>query len=58
MNITAGDITPGASLGISIESDEMVPTVSFSPTDVTVDEGGSVETVLLAEGEHGAEVGW
>ena len=53
----AGDITNGGSLSIYVESDEPIPTVSFSPTDVTVDEGGSVETVLLAEGALGAKVG-
>ena len=57
MNTTVGDITPGANLSIMIESDEPVPTLSFSPTDVTINEGESVETVLLAEGEHGDEVG-
>ena len=41
----------------TVESDEPIPTVSFSPTDVTVDEGGSVESVLIAEGALGAEVG-
>ena len=25
----------------TIDSDEMVPTLSFSPTDVTIEEGGS-----------------
>ena len=56
-NMTAGDITPGAPLVITIESDEAVPTLSFSPTDVTIDEGGSTQTVLLAEGKYGSEVG-
>ena len=51
-----GDISNGGSLVINIESDEPVPTVSFSPTDVYVDEGGSVDTVLIAEGKHGSEV--
>ena len=51
-----GDITAGPALALHIESDEATPTVSFSPTDVTVDEGGSVETVLLAEGTFGSEV--
>ena len=41
---------------IRIESDEPVPTLSFSPTDVTINEGESVETVLIAEGKHGSEV--
>ena len=52
----AGDITDGGSLVINIASDEPVPTVSFSPTDVTVDEGGSVDTVLISEGKFGSEV--
>ena len=57
MGRDAGDITAGPPSMIHIESDEPVPTLSFSPTDVTVDEGGSVDTVLLAEGAHGSEVG-
>ena len=56
MGRDAGDISAGAAAVIQIESDEPTPTVSFSPTDVTVDEGGSVETVLIAEGAHGSEV--
>ena len=53
----AGDITAGPALSIYIESDEPIPTVSFSPTDVSVDEGGSVETVLISEGALGSAVG-
>ena len=52
-----GDIAAGPSAVIEIESDEPAPTLSFSPTDVTIDEGGSTETVLIAEGEFGSEVG-
>ena len=52
----AGDITDGGSLVIHIDSDEDIPTVSFSPIDVTVDEGGSVDTVLISEGKFGSEV--
>ena len=52
-----GTIGSGAPLVITIDSDEAVPTLSFSPTDVTIDEGGSTETVLIAEGKHGSEVG-
>ena len=56
MGRAAGDITAGASAMIRIESDEEIPTLSFSPTDVTINEGESVETVLIAEGAHGSEV--
>ena len=52
-----GDITIGAPLTISIDSDEPVPTLSFSPTDVEIDEGGSTSTVLLAEGSNTNDVG-
>ena len=52
-----GDISIGAPLTISVDSDEAVPTLSFSPTDVEIDEGGSTETVLLAEGQNADEVG-
>ena len=51
-----GDITIGAPLTVSIDSDEALPTLSFSPTDVTIDEGGSTSTVLLAEGTRAADV--
>ena len=57
MKTTTGDVMAGTPATINIHSDEPVPTLSFSPTDVTVDEGGSVETVLIAEGAHGSEVG-
>ena len=57
MGRDSGDIMAGPPAMINIQSDEPVPTLSFSPTDVTIDEGGSVETVLIAEGAHGSEVG-
>ena len=52
-----GDIGTGSPLMISIDSDEAAPTLSFSPTDVEIDEGGSTETVLLAEGPNASDVG-
>ena len=51
-----GDITIGAPLAISTDSNEAAPTLSFSPTDVTIDEGGSTSTVLLAEGKNTSDV--
>ena len=33
-----------------------LPTLSFSPTDVTIDEGGETSTVLLAEGKNADDV--
>ena len=54
---TSGDFSIGAPLMVTVESDEAAPTLSFSPTDVTIDEGGSVETVLLADGPNAGEVG-
>ena len=56
LRTTSGTIMSGSALNIDVQSDEPVPTVSFSPTDVTIDEGGSVETVLISEGAHGSEV--
>ena len=53
----AGDISIGPPLTITVDSDEAAPTLSFSPTNVTIDEGGTTETVLLAEGENATEVG-
>ena len=53
---TYGAIEAGPPLMVSIDSDEAGPTLSFSPTDVTIDEGGSVETVLLAEGPNANDV--
>ena len=54
---TDGTISGGAMVSIRVLSDEPAPTLSFSPTDVTINEGESVETVLIAEGAHGSEVG-
>ena len=52
-----GDITVGSPLTITVDSDEMAPTLSFSPTDVTIDEGGSTSTRLIADGASATEVG-
>ena len=52
-----GDITVGSALTITVDSDEMAPTLSFSPTDVTIDEGDSVSTRLIADGTNATEVG-
>ncbi len=54
---TYGAINVGSPLMVSIDSDEAAPTLSFSPTDVTIDEGGSTESVLLAEGPNASDVG-
>ena len=50
------DIVIGPPLMISVDSDEAAPTLSFSPTDVYVDEGGSVDSVLLAQGPNAEDV--
>ena len=52
-----GDITIGSPLVVTVDSDEMAPTLSFSPTDVTIDEGDSVGTRLIADGSSATEVG-
>ena len=52
-----GDISIGSPLAITIDSDEAAPTLSFSPTDVTIDEGGSTSTRLIADGQNANEVG-
>ena len=54
---TRGDVARGAALTITVQSDEAPPTLSFSPTDVTIDEGGTANSVLLAEGRLGSDVG-
>ena len=54
---TSGDFSIGAPLMVTVESDEAGPTLSFSPTDVTINEGESTESVLLAEGPNADEVG-
>ena len=41
---------------LNVISNEPKPTVSFSPTDVSVMEGDSVTSTLLASGQFGAEV--
>ena len=52
-----GDFTIGSPLTITVDSEEMAPTLSFSPTDVTIDEGGSTSTRLIADGTNATEVG-
>ena len=52
-----GDVTAGDPAMISIGSNDAGPTLSFSPTDVTIDEGGETSTVLLAEGPNATDVG-
>ena len=52
-----GDITVGSPLVVTVDSDEAAPTLSFSPTDVTIDEGGSTSTRLIADGSSATEVG-
>ena len=52
-----GDFAIGSPLVVTVDSDEMAPTLSFSPTDVTVDEGGSISTRLISDGTNATEVG-
>ena len=52
-----GDVTAGDAAMISIGSNDAGPTLSFSPTDVTIDEGGETSTVLIAEGPNATDVG-
>ena len=52
-----GDIAIGSPLTVTVDSDEMAPTLSFSPTDVTIDEGGETSTRLIADGASATEVG-
>ena len=51
-----GGIADGMAM-LNVLSNEPKPTVSFSPTDVNVMEGGSDTSTLLASGKFGAEVG-
>ena len=50
-----GAIADGMAM-VTVLSNEPKPTVSFSPTDVRVMEGGSISSTLLAAGKFGAEV--
>ena len=52
-----GDIAIGSPLTVTVDSNEMAPTLSFSPTDVTIDEGGQTSTRLIADGASATEVG-
>ena len=52
-----GDIAIGPPLMVTVDSNEAAPTLSFSPTDVTIDEGDSVSTRLIADGMSATEVG-
>ena len=54
---TRGDIMKGSPVVVTLESDEAAPTLSFSPTDVTIDEGGSTSTRLIADGMNATDVG-
>ena len=54
---TRGAYTIGSPLTVTVDSDEAAPTLSFSPTDVTIDEGGSTSTRLIADGASATEVG-
>ena len=51
-----GGIADGMAM-LNVLSNEPKPTVSFSPTDVNIMEGGSDTSTLLASGQFGAEVG-
>ena len=53
---TQGGAISGGMAMLNVLSNEPKPTVSFSPTDVSVMEGGSVTSTLLASGQFGAEV--
>ena len=52
-----GDISIGSPLMITVDSNESAPVLSFSPTDVTIDEGDSISTRLIADGMSATEVG-
>ena len=52
-----GDIMIDSPLTVTVDSDEAAPTLSFSPTDVTIDEGGETSTRLIADGMSATEVG-
>ena len=52
-----GNITVGSPLMVTVDSDEAAPTLSFSPTDVTIDEGGQTSTRLIADGASATQVG-
>ena len=52
-----GSVTAGPGVMIDVQNDDPIPTLSFTPTDVTIDEGDSTSTVLLAEGEGANKVG-
>ena len=54
---STGNVTVGDPLMITLASDESAPTLSFTTTDVTIDEGGEARTVLIAEGMHATDVG-
>ena len=54
---STGNVTVGPSLVVTVSNDEAAPTLSFSPTDVTIDEGGSTSTRLIADGQLATKVG-
>ena len=54
---TDGTITDGGSITITVDSNEATPTVSFSTTDINIDEGGTQSVYLVADTTLGSEVG-
>ena len=52
----SGNVTAGMDAMIHIESDEVPPTVGFTPTDIAIPEGGSTRVIIAAEGDLSGEI--
>ena len=52
-----GTLADGGGVTITVDSNEETPTVSFSTSDINVDEGGTQTLYLVADTKQGGEVG-
>ena len=58
MPVGYGNVAAGADLVVTVRSEgEDTPTVAFSATRRSLDEGGTETVAILASGDHAAEVG-
>ena len=52
-----GTITDGGAIMITVDSNEVTPTVSFATSSIDIEEGGTNTVAILADGATGPEVG-
>ena len=52
-----GDVNAGTALTIAVQSNEVVPTVTFATGSLSIDEGSTETVAILASESTGPEVG-